>query len=106
MTKKILFVVDDFSEGGAASVVFHLISRLDLDRFTPVLGCLDGVGELGDQLKCAGVKVEFLDRQPGLDKGLFKRIPDLMRKERIDLVHAHGYTAFFLFGSGGIKQGF
>lgn len=93
--KKILFVADDFSEGGAASVIFHLISGLDRDRFTPVLGCLDGVGELGEQLRSSGVRVEFLDRQPGLDKRLFKRIPDLMRKEKIDLVHAHGYTAFF-----------
>ena len=104
--RRILFLVDDFSEGGAANVVFHLISALDRRRFVPVLGCLDGVGVLGERLRTAGVSVVFLDRRPGLDIGLFGRIIRLIRRERIDLVHAHQYTAFFYASLAALSTGF
>jgi sugar transferase (PEP-CTERM/EpsH1 system associated) len=104
--KRILYLVDNFAEGGAANVVFHLISALDKNRFVPVLGCLDGVGLLGERLKKAGVTVEFLARRPGLDTGLFGRIIRLIRKEKIDLIHAHQYAAFFYGSLAALSTGF
>jgi len=104
--KRILFVVDDFSEGGAATVIFDLISGLDRERFIPVLGCLDGVGVLGERLRDMGIKVVFLDRQPGLDIGLMGRIRRLIREEKIHLVHAHQYTAFFYTSLASLSGGF
>lgn len=87
-------------------MVFNLISGLDRERFVPVLGCLDGVGVLGERLKKMGIKVVFLDRQPGLDIGLLGRIRRLIREEDIHLVHAHQYTAFFYASLAALSGGF
>lgn len=87
-------------------MVFNLISGLDKSRFTPLLGCLDGVGVLGKQLEGAHVAVKHLSRQPGLDMGLFGRIVRLIRQEKIHLVHAHQYTAFFYASLAALSTGF
>ncbi len=110
---KILFLVDDFSQGGAARVVETLIKGLSLDpcsrpgtSFRPLLACLDAVGEPGEDLRQQGVKVFYLRRRPGVDWGLIPRLAKLIRREDIALVHAHQYTAYFYGALAAILAGF
>ncbi|MFQ5645467.1 MAG: glycosyltransferase [bacterium] len=102
---KILFIADDFSEGGAASVCHSLINALASDEIQPVAASLDGIGCLGEQLKKQGIPFYFLDRKPGLDYSLFFRIREIIRKERIEIVHLHQYTSFFYGSIGSLLAG-
>ncbi len=110
--QKILFLVDDFSKGGAARVVETLIKGLSLDpsrpgtSFQPLLACLDAGGEPGDSLRRQGVKVFYLQRRPGVDWGLILRLAKLIRREEVTLVHAHQYTAYFYGALAAILAGF
>jgi glycosyltransferase involved in cell wall biosynthesis len=60
-----------------------------------VFFCLDEVGPLGEALRSEGFVVEALDRRPGLDWAVGRRLRGLMRKHQVGLLHAHQYTPFF-----------
>ncbi len=102
----LLFVVDNFAKGGAAVVVHNLIQHLDRSLFNPMLCCLDETGALGEELKASGVKVFCLNRQPGTDWGIIKKLRRIIKTERVDLIHAHQYTAFFYGGLAAISSRF
>lgn len=91
-------------------MIAHVLHRLDRagaevlaadlarglrDRFGFVFLCLDALGPLAAELSSEGFAVESLDRQPGRDRGLSKRLRDRLMHHRVDIVHAHQYTPFF-----------
>jgi glycosyltransferase involved in cell wall biosynthesis len=57
--------------------------------------CLDDLGALGRQLRDEGFHVHVLGRRPGLDWACAARLAGVLRRERVDLIHAHQYTPFF-----------
>ncbi len=94
----------------ARPVIAHVLHRLDRagaevlaaalardlrDRFEFVFFCLDGLGPLADELIDDGFIVEALDRKPGLDRGLAKRLHQRLAHHRVDVIHTHQYTPFF-----------
>jgi len=95
ISANVLHVVDDFSEGGAAVVVDNLIKGLPSGEFVPYICCLDAVGRLGEIYRQMGVSVTCMNRAPGLDKRLFIAIRRCIRDNKIDIIHAHQYTAYF-----------
>lgn len=88
------FVLHVMQVAGAEVLVAETIRRLR-DRIDPVVLCLDGVGQLGEQMQREGVPVVALGRRPGLDVEVAKRLADEVRTRRLDIVHAHQYTPFF-----------
>ncbi len=62
--------------------------------------CLDGRGILGEQLAAEGFEVIQMDRRPGLDVALARRLGTLIRQRGVDLIHAHQYTPFFYAAVG------
>jgi glycosyltransferase involved in cell wall biosynthesis len=60
-----------------------------------VFFCLDELGTLGEELRGEGFTVEVLGRQSGVDAQCALRLARALRRQRIDLIHAHQYTPFF-----------
>jgi glycosyltransferase involved in cell wall biosynthesis len=60
-----------------------------------VFVCLDELGSLGEQLSEAGFSVYVLHRRPGFDWSCLRRLAEILRREQVDLVHAHQYAPFF-----------
>ncbi|HWY85081.1 MAG TPA: glycosyltransferase, partial [Gemmataceae bacterium] len=80
--------------GGAEVLAAALARRLG-DRLRFVFICLDELGTLGEQLRSEGFPVHVLARRPGVDWRCIAGLGGLLRRERVDLVHAHQYTPFF-----------
>jgi glycosyltransferase involved in cell wall biosynthesis len=57
--------------------------------------CLDELGSLGRELRDEGFPIAVLDRRPGVDWSCARRIAEIVRRERVDVLHAHQYTPFF-----------
>jgi glycosyltransferase involved in cell wall biosynthesis len=91
-------------------IIAHVLHRLDragaevlaaglarglCDRYKFVFFCLDGLGTLGQELAGEGFVVESLDRRPGLDRALARKLHARLAHHRVDLIHAHQYTPFF-----------
>ncbi|MEO7424724.1 MAG: glycosyltransferase [Fibrobacteria bacterium] len=57
--------------------------------------CLDSIGEVGERLRKDGIKVTLLNRKPGFDFGLPRRLARQTALDGIDVIHCHQYTPFF-----------
>lgn len=87
-------VLHSLQVGGAEILASRLAGQFQHDcRF--VFVCLDQIGSLGQQLRDQGFSVHALQREPGLDWICARRLGELLRRERVDLIHAHQYTPFF-----------
>jgi L-malate glycosyltransferase len=92
--KTICQVLHGLRIGGAEVLAAGLARRLR-DRFRFCFVCLDECGELGEQLRDEGFAVHVLDRRPGIDWRCTWRLARWLRREQVDVVHAHQYTPFF-----------
>lgn len=88
------FVMHVMQVAGAEVLVTQIIQQL-ADKIEATVFCLDDLGQLGQQLQDAGIPVVVLDRQPGLDWQVAKRLATEIRQRRVQLLHAHQYTPFF-----------
>jgi L-malate glycosyltransferase len=80
---------------GGAEVLAAQLARQLKHAYRFVFVCLDELGTLGAELRSEGFQVEVLERRPGVDWRCMLRLAALLRRERVDLLHAHQYTPFF-----------
>ena len=88
------FVLLSMNVAGAEVLVAETIRRLG-SHIEPTVLCLDSVGTLGEQLESQGVPVVSFDRKPGRDWRIAVLLAREIARRRIQVVHAHQYTAFF-----------
>ncbi len=86
-------VLHNLNVGGAEMLAYRLAKQLG-GRFRFVFACLDEVGSLGDGLLAGGMPIEWLRRRSGWDLGCARRLAAFVRRENVDLIHAHQYTPF------------
>ncbi|HTU91890.1 MAG TPA: glycosyltransferase [Gemmataceae bacterium] len=87
-------VLHSLQVGGAEVLAARLARRLQ-ESYRFLFVCLDKLGPLGEALREEGFPVEVLDRRPGLDWRSTIRLARLLRRERVEMLHAHQYTPFF-----------
>ena len=89
---RILHITFDMAIGGTEQVIRQLVLNLPAEIECQIL-CIDGrIGDIGLALQQQGTTVHTLSRKAGLDWQLIRNIRELIRKERIDIVHCHQYT--------------
>jgi glycosyltransferase involved in cell wall biosynthesis len=91
---RVAFILHVMQVAGAEVLVAEIIRRLGR-RIEPTVICLDGVGQLGEQMRSEGVRVVSLGRKPGLDLAVSWRMATELRERRVQVVRAHQYTPFF-----------
>ena len=77
-----------------AEVLAEALARRLADRYRFVFLCLDGLGQIGEQLLKDGLTVVNLGRRPGLDLSVARRLSGAVSDHQIELLHAHQYTPF------------
>ena len=80
---------------GAEVLVTQIIEQL-ADKINPTVFCLDALGTLGEKLRDQGIPVVVLDRQPGLDFKVAKKLANAAKDREIHVLHAHQYSIFLL----------
>ena len=98
----VLQVTHSLHLGGAERVVRDLAAELDSDGFRSSVCCLDALGELGEELRGRGLRVDVLGRRPGLDFRLVWQLANLYRQLDVHVVHAHQYTPYFYAATAGL----
>jgi len=75
----ILYIITDLNIGGAENLLFRLLSKLDKDKYNPVVISIASKGKIGKKIEKEGIKVfslninSFISLFPGILK-LFYRI--------------------------------
>jgi L-malate glycosyltransferase len=90
---------------GGAEMLAAQLARRFAPEFRVVFACLDELGPLGEALRREGFTVHLLQRRPGLDWRCMTRVGEMLRQERVDVIHAHQYTPFFYAMLGRWRSG-
>ncbi|MCE9609375.1 MAG: glycosyltransferase [Chthoniobacter sp.] len=96
MNKKlrVLFLITDLYNGGAETMLYHILRFLDRERFEPQVISLMDRGKFGDIFETMGVPVQTIDMQQGRPTpGSFFRLLKLVRAARPDVIQGWMYHA-------------
>ena len=91
MTKTVLHLSSTSGVGGAEMVVSRLAAVLDKSRFRSVV-CLFRTGWLQEQCDRQGIATHVIPMKGMFDLGWLRKACEVVRRERIDLIHAHEFT--------------
>jgi glycosyltransferase involved in cell wall biosynthesis len=89
-----MHVVFSIGFGGAEKLVYDMVLATDSEEFYPVVCCLDTPGNLAEELRDKGYKLYEFSRSPGIDFRLVSSLRQAIRKEKIEVIHAHQYTPY------------
>jgi len=91
----VLHVVSRLPVGGVENMLLKIINAYDKNRFHASVCCIMEGGEIADELKRAGYKVEILDKMKrhGFDPGAVHALYRLMKRENIHILRTHQYHA-------------
>jgi len=94
---RILHLFVTLPMGGAENLLLSILRRLNPERFASTVCCIGERGLLGDKVLEMGVPLVELHmlHKGGVDKQIVPTLVDILRRERIDLVHSHLYHANF-----------
>ncbi|MFA6434230.1 MAG: glycosyltransferase [Elusimicrobiales bacterium] len=90
---RVLQLVEDLKVGGLERFVQALAVGLPNEKFEVLVWCLTKGGEVADELRAAGVKVEVLGMGPRCGLRFLFGLRRKIAGERVDILHAHGYPA-------------
>ena len=83
-----LFLAQHLTMGGAEELLRGIATGLPSGRFEVVVGCLTREGAVAEDLRAAGVRVEYLPGEPGpRDPLAFARLVRFVRAEAPQVVH-------------------
>lgn len=91
---KIIRVITWLTHGGIEKKIVDVLSRLNRKKFTPIVCCLrkkKGVYE--DELYKKRIKVYKLDFKSRLDHPEMFKLANLLKRERVKILHSHMYRA-------------
>jgi glycosyltransferase involved in cell wall biosynthesis len=94
--RRVMHVALSLDIGGLETVIKELCQRLDSSRFTSEVLCLQGydpdnVGEL----KARDIPIHLMRKRYKFDLGYFFRVARLIRRQGIDVLHAHSGCFFY-----------
>lgn len=90
--RSILHLIDTGGPGGAETIYCELASRLDPTRWRSI-AAVPEAGWLSDALRARGVTPRLVPTRGSFDVAFLRRLDDVVRTERVDLVHAHLLTS-------------
>ena len=102
---KVLQIVEDLKIGGLERVIQMLALGLPKERYAVKVWCLTKGGAIADELRAAGVDVEILGMGPRCSASFLLKLRKKIRDSRVDILHAHGYTASTIGRTAGFMGG-
>ena len=90
---KVLHLVEDLKIGGLERVIESIVTGLDKDRYDAEVWCLVRGGQIADELIDMEVSVKILGMKSYYNPLRVAALSQLMRKEKIEILHTHGYFA-------------
>jgi len=88
---RVIHIVPTLSPGGAERVAVHIVNGLNRERFEPIIISLANPMncDLDHMLARAGVEVRYLEKKPGFDYRVYRRLHRVLTEYQPDVVHTH-----------------
>lgn len=91
---RLMQITHDLDIGGLQQVVVNLCRYIDRNRFQVSVLCLRGHGEFVPEIEKMGIPVFFLPQKKETDYFIFLKVAQLLRREKIDVIHTHNTQPF------------
>lgn len=105
---KIMHLTLSMGYGGLERIINQFAKKMDKDKFEISISCLDSGGPFLDDLSKNGLKKFVFTRKPGiLDISLLLKLINLLKREKIDIIHSHSGCSFYAAIAGrlaGVKR--
>lgn len=89
-----LYVFDNMEFGGGERVFAQIINRLSGKRYNIMVACLP-TGAFIEKIEGSGAQIKSIDMRNRFNPGVILRLANLMKREKIDIVHSQGARADF-----------
>lgn len=89
---KILQTIRQGKIGGGESHVLDLVEELDKEKYESVVLSFTP-GPMVDRIKAMGNKIYVIETEKPFDFTKWKQVKEILEKEKIDIIHAHGTRA-------------
>ncbi|ADQ13554.1 glycosyltransferase [Halanaerobium hydrogeniformans] len=95
---KITYVITTLGLGGAETLLYNTLRKIDRNKFEPLVICLiEGSNELADDIENKlDIKVYKLNMKNKLDIRKIYSLYKIIKKENPDIIHSHLYAANIL----------
>lgn len=90
---KILATIRQGEVGGGESHLISLLENMDRTLYNPVVLSFSK-GPMVDRLETLGIKCYVVKTTSAFDLTIGKKVYDILKKEAVDVVHAHGTRAY------------
>jgi sugar transferase (PEP-CTERM/EpsH1 system associated) len=90
----ILHLIQGLEVGGLEYMTVSLLKGLDRTRYQTSVCCYDTLGSLAQAFN-GSINIHYLKRKHGIDYSYPFKLANLLKKERIQILHLHNSTAFF-----------
>jgi glycosyltransferase involved in cell wall biosynthesis len=95
----VLHLIDSGGFYGAEAVILNLCLGLEDSGFRQVIGCFipdsKQHNELGLTAEKKGIRVRYISMKNKINLGGLKQLRDIIKEEKIMLIHSHGYKPSF-----------
>jgi glycosyltransferase involved in cell wall biosynthesis len=102
---RILHLTEDMRRGGQENIIALLARGMDRDKYSSQVWCLSAGGEVAEELLRDGLGVRVLGLGGYYNPLNILRLALLLRRERFDILHAHGYFASTFGRLAGVLAG-
>lgn len=89
---KVLEAIRQGKVGGGESHVLELVSHMDREKYEPLVLSFTN-GPMVEELEKRGVSTRVLYSERAFDIRVWRYVLELIREEKIDIIHAHGTRA-------------
>jgi sugar transferase (PEP-CTERM/EpsH1 system associated) len=86
---RLMIITHNLAIGGLQQIVVNLAQNICKDKFSISILCLRDLGEYVSEIDRLGIKVHFVWKGKRTNYFLFFRIANLLRKEKIHIIHTH-----------------
>lgn len=90
---KVLHLVEDLGIGGLERIIASIVTNLDKNKYDTGVWCLSEGGEIAFDLIRSGINVKILGMKSYHNPLNIIALLQLMRRNRIKILHIHGYYA-------------
>lgn len=91
--KRICHLIWALEPGGAERQVITIAKWQKEHGYEPRVVCLTRKGLLAEELESRGIPVDLIEKKPGADFSVIKRLGNFLNQNQIDLLHTHVPTA-------------
>jgi len=103
--RRLMIITHDLGIGGLQQVVVNLCRYIDREKFIPSVLCLRKKGEFSKNVENMGIKVFSLPFTNRTDYFSFMKVAQVLREEKIEIIHTHNSQPFVDGTIGALMSG-